>query len=221
MTSELSRVKELLDVEGSRVTKNFLEALVHAEEEAIRLGHNYIGTEHLLLGITRDKDTPASKVLEKLGADVKKVRSALGFIMGRGDRPLTGDIRLTPRGSKVMDLTLEEALRLNHRHITTGHLLLGLVAEGEGIAAGILESFGVDLEKVRGEAVLFEEPGADLITTEPKTETNKTNPETPLAIALEKWAEFLNDPNVPQETKDQHALLLTILLRGAKSPAQE
>jgi ATP-dependent Clp protease ATP-binding subunit ClpC len=127
--------------------------LTLAQEEAQRFNHNYIGTEHLLLGLVREGDGVAAKVLANLGVELNKVRSAVEFIIGRGDRAVLGEIGLTPRAKKVIELAVDEARRLNHGYIGTEHLLLGLVREGEGIAAGVLESLGVNLEKVRAETV--------------------------------------------------------------------
>jgi ATP-dependent Clp protease ATP-binding subunit ClpC len=101
--------------------------------------------------LVREGEGVASKVLANLGVELNKVRSAVEFIIGRGDRPVTGEIGLTPRAKKVIELAVDEARRLGHHYIGTEHLLLGLVREGEGIAAGVLESLGVSLEKVRAE----------------------------------------------------------------------
>jgi len=125
--------------------------LTLAQEEAQRFNHNYIGTEHLLLGLVREGEGVAAKVLANLGVELNKVRSAVEFIIGRGDRAVLGEIGLTPRAKKVIELAVDEARRLNHGYIGTEHLLLGLVREGEGIAAGVLESLGVNLERVRAE----------------------------------------------------------------------
>src|ERR1700752_5366768 len=122
-----------------------------AQEEEQRFNHNYIGTEHLLLGLVREGEGVAAKVLGNLGVDLNKVRSAVEFIIGRGESTVTGDIGLTPRAKKVIELSVEEARRLNHNYIGTEHLLLGLVREGEGIAAGVLESLGGNLERARRE----------------------------------------------------------------------
>jgi ATP-dependent Clp protease ATP-binding subunit ClpC len=124
-----------------------------AQEEAQRFQHNYIGTEHLLLGLVREGEGVAAKVLSNLGVDLDKVRQAVENIIGRGDRVVFGEIGLTPRAKKVIELAVDEARRLNHQYIGTEHLLLGLVREGEGIAAGVLESLGVNLEKVRTETI--------------------------------------------------------------------
>jgi ATP-dependent Clp protease ATP-binding subunit ClpC len=105
----------------------------------------------LLLGLVREGDGVAAKVLANLGVELNKVRSAVEFIIGRGDRAVLGEIGLTPRAKKVIELAVDEARRLNHHYIGTEHLLLGLVREGEGIAAGVLESLGVNLERVRAE----------------------------------------------------------------------
>ena len=134
-----------------KFTERARRVLTLAQEEAQRFNHNYIGTEHLLLGLVREGDGVAAKVLSNLGVDLNKVRSAVEFIIGRGDRSGTGEIGLTPRAKKVIELAVDEARRLNHSYIGTEHLLLGLVREGEGVAAGVLESLGVNLERVRGE----------------------------------------------------------------------
>src|SRR4051812_35011985 len=134
-----------------KFTERARKVLTLAQEEAQRFNHNYIGTEHLLLGLVREGDGVAARVLNNLGVELNKVRSAVEFIIGRGDRATTGEIGLTPRAKRVIELAVDEARRLNHSYIGTEHLLLGLVREGEGIAAGVLESLGVNLERVRGE----------------------------------------------------------------------
>jgi ATP-dependent Clp protease ATP-binding subunit ClpC len=134
-----------------KFTERARRVLTLAQEEAQRFNHNYIGTEHLLLGLVREGDGVAAKVLSNLGVELTKVRSAVEFIIGRGDRATTGEIGLTPRAKKVIELAVDEARRLSHHYIGTEHLLLGLVREGEGIAASVLESLGVNLERVRAE----------------------------------------------------------------------
>jgi ATP-dependent Clp protease ATP-binding subunit ClpA len=136
-----------------KFTERARKVLSLAQEEAQRFNHNYIGTEHLLLGLVREGDGVAAKVLSNLGVELNKVRSAVEFIIGRGDRIVLGDIGLTPRAKKVIELAVDEARRLNHHYIGTEHLLLGLVREGEGIAARVLESLGVNLEKVRTQTI--------------------------------------------------------------------
>ena len=122
-----------------------------AQEEAQRFNHTYIGTEHILLGLVRETDGVAAKVLSNLDVELPKVRSAIEFIIGRGERPVTGDIGLTPRAKKVIELAVDEARRLNHTYIGTEHLLIGLMREGEGVPAGVLESLGLTLDKIRAE----------------------------------------------------------------------
>lgn len=127
-------------------------ALNAAQEEARRLGHNYIGTEHLLLGLTREENGPAALILENLGAEGAKIRSAIEFIISNGpSRAGSGEIGQTPRAQKAVQLAIEEANTLNDSLIGTQHLLFGLLREGEGIAAGVLESLGVTVEKARKE----------------------------------------------------------------------
>lgn len=123
-----------------KFTERAKKVLVLAQEEAQRFNHNYIGTEHLLLGLVREGEGIAAKVLSNLGVELQKVRSAVEFIIGRGDRMVIGDISLTPRAKKVIELAVEEARRLNHNYIGTEHLLLGLVREGEGIAPACLKA---------------------------------------------------------------------------------
>ncbi len=122
-----------------------------AQEEAQRFNHNYIGTEHILLGLVRETEGVAARVLSSLSVDLSKVRSAVEFIIGRGEKPAQGEIGLTPRAKKVVELAVDEARRMNHTYIGTEHLLIGLLREGEGVAAGVLESLGVTLDKVRAE----------------------------------------------------------------------
>src|SRR3954447_10609457 len=132
-----------------KFTERARKVLQLAQEEAQRFNHNYIGTEHLLLGLVREGDGVAARVLGNMNVQLPKVRSAVEFIIGRGEATVIGEIGLTPRAKKVLELAVDEGRRLNHHYIGTEHLLLGLVREGEGIAAGVLESLGVNLEKVR------------------------------------------------------------------------
>src|SRR5437016_2283811 len=136
-----------------RFTKRARHVLALAQEEAQRFQHNYIGTEHLLLGLVREGEGVAAQVLSNLGVDVNQLRHAVEAIIGRGDRIVLGEIGITPRAKKVIELAADEARRLNHRFIGTEHLLLGLIREGEGIAAGVLESLGIQLEQVRTETI--------------------------------------------------------------------
>jgi ATP-dependent Clp protease ATP-binding subunit ClpC len=136
-----------------RFTERARKVLTLAQEEAQRFNHNYIGTEHLLLGLVREGEGVAAKVLSNLGIELTKVRSAVDFIIGRGEHQVMGEIGLTPRAKRVIELSIDEARRLGHHYVGTEHLLLGLIREGEGIASGVLESLGVNLEKVRSEVI--------------------------------------------------------------------
>jgi len=125
--------------------------LTIAQEEARNLNHSYIGTEHILLGLVREEEGVAAKVLTNLGIGLGKVRSAVEFIIGRGEKPGTGETGLTPRAKKVVELAIDEARQLGHNYIGTEHLLLGLLREGEGVASSVLDSFGITLERARAE----------------------------------------------------------------------
>lgn len=126
-------------------------ALTRAQEEAQRFGHNYIDTEHVLLGLIAEEEGVASRVLVNLGVAPNKIRAAVEFVVGRGERSSIGEVGLTPRAKRVIELAVDEARRLNHTYIGTEHLLLGLLREREGAAVGVLESFGVSLEKAQAE----------------------------------------------------------------------
>lgn len=130
-------------------TERARKVLSLAQEEAQRFNHTYIGTEHLLLGLIREGDGVAAKVLSNLGVDLASARAEVERRIGQGDGIVLGDLGLTPRAKKVIELAMDEARRLGHHYIGTEHILLGLIREGEGIAGGVLESLGVTLERVR------------------------------------------------------------------------
>jgi ATP-dependent Clp protease ATP-binding subunit ClpA len=136
-----------------RYTERARKALILAQSEAFRFNHDYIGTEHLLLGLISEGDGVAAKVLATLGVELNRVRNAVEYIVGHGDRGVSGEAGLTPRAVHALALASDEARRLGHHYIGTEHLLLGLVREGEGIAAGALESLGCNLEKVRTQTI--------------------------------------------------------------------
>ena len=136
-----------------KFTERARKVLSLAHEEAQRYQHHYIGTEHLLLGLMRGGEGVAASVLSNLGVELDTVRSAIEAILGRGDRMVLGEMGLTPRIKRVIELAVDEAHRLNHHYIGTEHLLLGLVREGEGIACLALQSLGVNLEQVRTETI--------------------------------------------------------------------
>jgi ATP-dependent Clp protease ATP-binding subunit ClpA len=136
-----------------KFTERAKKVLTLAQSEAKRFNHNYIGTEHLLLGLVAEGEGIAAKVLTNLNVGLNQVRGAVEYVIGRGDRMVIGDISLTPRAKKVIELAVEEARQLNHNYIGTEHLLLGLIREGEGIAAGVLISLGVDMERAREQII--------------------------------------------------------------------
>ena len=124
-------------------------ALTLAQDEAQRFNHDYIGTEHLLLGLIREPDTAASRILRGLDVDLPKVRSAVEFIVGRGVRPSTGEVGLTAGAKRAIEMAIDEARRRDERSIGTQHLLVGIIVESEDIGAGVLASMGVGLTQVR------------------------------------------------------------------------
>src|SRR3954462_3013952 len=136
-----------------RFTERARQVVVLAQDEARALKHNYIGTEHILLGLLRDEGGLAARVLESLDITVEEVRAQVARIVGQGDEVTTGQIPFTPRAKKVLELALREALSLGHNYIGTEHILLGLVRENEGVAARILLDFDADAEKIRNEII--------------------------------------------------------------------
>ncbi len=132
-------------------TERARRSIVLAQEEAQRLGNNYIGTEHLLLGIISEGESVAAKVLENLGVNLQKVRGEVEAIVGKGSQTTQHEMVFTPRAKRVIELAFEEARALAHNYIGTEHLLLGLVREGEGVAARVLSNLGVDPAKIRAE----------------------------------------------------------------------
>src|SRR5712672_2037994 len=136
-----------------RFTERARQVVVLAQDEARALKHNYIGTEHILLGLLREEEGLAARVLESLDITVEEVRAQVARIVGQGDEVTTGQIPFTPRAKKVLELALREALSLGHNYIGTEHILLGLVRENEGVAARILLDFDADSEKIRNEVI--------------------------------------------------------------------
>ena len=136
-----------------RFTEQAHQVVVLAQDEARALKHNYIGTEHLLLGLLCEKEGLAARVLGELGVTVEPVRDQVARIVGQGDEVTSGQIPFTPRAKKVLDLSSREALSLRHDYIDTEHILLGLVRESEGVGARILLDFGAEAEKIRDEVV--------------------------------------------------------------------
>jgi len=149
------------------------KVLTLAQEEAKHLNHSYIGTEHILLGLVREEEGVAAKVLANLGVGLSKVRASVEFIIGRGEKPSAGETGLTPRARRVIELAIDEARYLGHNYIGTEHLLLGLLREGEGIAAGVLDSFGITLDRARAETTHILSQGV------PRSKLARTTSRTP------------------------------------------
>jgi ATP-dependent Clp protease ATP-binding subunit ClpC len=146
-----------------RFTKRARQSVVLAQDEARTFKHNYIGTEHLLLGLLREEEGLAARVLESLDITVEEVRAQVARIVGPGDEVTTGQIPFTPRAKKVLELSLREALELGHNDIGTEHVLLGLLHEGDGVAVQILAGF-TDPERIRQElSVLMGGSGSSVI----------------------------------------------------------
>jgi ATP-dependent Clp protease ATP-binding subunit ClpC len=136
-----------------RFTDRARRAVVLAQEEARMLNHDYIGTEHILLGLIHENRGVAARALESLGISLDAVRQQVKEIIGQGQQPPSGHIPFTPRAKKVLELSLREALQLGHSYIGTEHILLGLIREGDGVAAQVLVKLGADLNRVRQQVI--------------------------------------------------------------------
>jgi ATP-dependent Clp protease ATP-binding subunit ClpC len=201
-----------------RFTKRARRVLTLAQEEAQRLNHNYIGTEHLLLGLVREENGVAVRVLRDLGVDPKQVRERVERTVGRGQRAMYGKLSLTPRTKRVIELAVDEARRLGHHYIGTEHLLLGLVRAGEGVAVDVLKQLGVGLDKVRSQTArvmmetsaqgpgreskgtpLVDQLGADLTAL---AEAGKLDPVVGRQVEIERVIQILS-----RRTKNNPALI--------------
>jgi len=144
-----------------RFTARARRAVVNAQQEARELSHNYIGTEHLLLGLMREPESVAARALQELKISQDTVREHVIQIVGRGQQPPSGHVPFTPRAKKVLELSLREALQLSHNYIGTEHILLGLIREGEGVAAQVLVKLGGNLAVVREKVIEIIPAGAE------------------------------------------------------------
>ena len=199
-----------------RFTKRARRVLALAQEEAQRLNHNYIGTEHLLLGLVREENGVAVRVLRELRVDPRQVRERVERTVGRGQRALYGKLSLTPRTKRVIELAVDEARRLGHHYIGTEHLLLGLVREGEGVAVDVLKGLGVSLDKVRSQTakVMME------TTSQPASTQSESSKPTPLLDQLgsdltQQAAEGKLDPVIGRHTEIER--VIQILSRRTKN----
>ncbi|WP_414620929.1 ATP-dependent Clp protease ATP-binding subunit [Calothrix sp. CCY 0018] len=148
-----------------RFTEKAIKVIMLAQEEARRLGHNFVGTEQILLGLIGEGTGVAAKVLKSMGVNLKDARIEVEKIIGRGSGFVAVEIPFTPRAKRVLELSLEEARQLGHNYIGTEHLLLGLIREGEGVAARVLENLGVDLSKVRTQVIRMLGETAEVTST--------------------------------------------------------
>jgi len=155
-----------------RFTERARRVVFFAQEEAGRLGENYVSTEHLLLGLLRETDSVAARLLERMGVGLSRLRAEIERQLAKGEGKMAHEMQLTPRAKRVIDLAYDEARQLNNNYIGTEHLLLGLIREGEGLAGRVLSKFGVDLERTRREV-------AGLQDTDSTTQPTKARSRTP------------------------------------------
>ncbi len=192
-----------------RFTDRARRVVVLAQEEARLLNHNYIGTEHLLLGLVHEGEGIAAQALISLGVSLERVRHEVEEIIGQGDITPSGHIPFTPRAKKVLELSLREALALHHNYIGTEHIVLGLLREGEGVAAEVLVKLGADLPKVKQRVI-------ELLATGPEA-TSRLTIATPMSEELQpaafELARTLDHPRMGTEH------LLLALLSTPKSGA--
>jgi ATP-dependent Clp protease ATP-binding subunit ClpC len=180
-----------------RFTDRARRVVVLAQEEARMLNHNLVGTEHVLLGLIHEGEGVAAQVLESLNISLEAVRQQVEEIIGQGQAMPTGHIPFTPRAKEVLELSLREALQLGHNYIGTEHILLGLIREGEGIAAQVLQKLGADLNRVRQAVILL------------------------LSGYTAGWGEHVADPqeprwpfNPPSPFNEREKIVLSLLLQG-------
>jgi ATP-dependent Clp protease ATP-binding subunit ClpC len=179
-----------------RFTERARQVVVLAQDEARVLRHNYIGTEHLLLGLLREEEGLAARVLGELGVELEAVRAQVVRVVGEGDEIATGQIPFTPRAKKVLELSLRESRALGHQYIGTEHILLGLVRENDGVAARLLLELGVDADTIR-EAIgsLLLGPGGTvsamtMTPTAPRTGAARGAHIAPAALLVTGWLLF-------------------------------
>ncbi len=163
LESRLKRRRVIKKGMFERFTEKAIKVIMLAQEEARRLGHNFVGTEQILLGLIGEGTGVAAKVLKSMGVNLKDARIEVEKIIGRGSGFVAVEIPFTPRAKRVLELSLEEARQLGHNYIGTEHLLLGLIREGEGVAARVLENLGVDLTKVRTQVIRMLGETADVV----------------------------------------------------------
>lgn len=175
-----------------RFTDRARKVIFYAQEEAQQLGENLVSTEHLLLGLIRETDSVAARVLEQMGISLFRIRQEVDQVVPRGEVRWGQEMLLSPRGKRVIDLAYDEARRLNNNYIGTEHLLLGLIREGEGLAARILVRLGVSLERTREVVRHLQDPERATSLTQPTPpEQPESQPPASVGTAVEREAELL------------------------------
>ncbi|MDI3481029.1 MAG: ATP-dependent Clp protease ATP-binding subunit ClpC [Tepidanaerobacteraceae bacterium] len=154
---------------NGKFTERAQKVVAYAQEEARRLNHNVVGTEHLLLGLIREGEGVAARALKNMGVDIQKVRQQVEMMIGVGPFAIQGPIGYTPRAKRVMELAMDESRKLGHNYVGTEHILLGLIREGEGVAAQVLTNLGISMEKAQAEVL-------NLLGTDPKTASTYKKP---------------------------------------------
>ena len=225
-----------------RFTERARKIVFYAQEEAQHFGEGYVSTEHLLLGLTREQDSVAARVIDGLGVSLNRLRAEVEKQLPRGDARPNQDMTLTPRAKRVIDLAYDEARNLNNNYIGTEHLLLGLIREGDGLAGKVLAKLGVNLEKARRSVIEIQQK-------EPRHQANYENspsisPELSdsshraILSRFKQWADWANefkDPRAPLETElkrlddrlnvllsaEQRNLMLGLCLEVANGQALE
>ncbi len=196
-----------------RFTERARQVVVLAQDEARRLRHNYIGTEHLLLGLLREEEGLAARVLESLDITVEEVRAQVARIVGQGDEIMTSQIPFTPRAKKVLELGMQEALALGHNYIGTEHLLLGLVRENEGVASRVLLDFDADADTIRNKVIrMLTGPRRAHIAPGPVTAVEQYTPQSP-PFAEEVLRELDRVRSEKEEAIENHDLERAAKLR--------
>jgi ATP-dependent Clp protease ATP-binding subunit ClpC len=199
-----------------RFTKRARRVLTSAQEEATRLNHNYIGTEHVLLGLVREENGVAVRVLREMDIDPRQVREIIERTVGRGQRAVQGKLSLTPRTKRVIELAVDEARRMGHHYIGTEHLLLGIVREGEGVAVDVLKGLGVSLEAVRAHTAKV------MVESSSQIESSRTEKQKPTPMVDQlgtdltlKASEGKLDPVIGRKTEIER--VIQILSRRTKN----
>jgi ATP-dependent Clp protease ATP-binding subunit ClpC len=177
-----------------RFTERARRVVFFAQEEAGRLGENYVSTEHLLLGLIRENDSVAARILDRMAVSLSRIRSEVERQVTRGDGRLGQDMQLTPRSKRVIDLAYDEARQLSNNYIGTEHLLLGLIREGEGLAGRVLAKLGVELERTRREVMALQDNDSGLPSTHGRaTPTPQNGPSAAFAAAFSELPETDRD----------------------------